>query len=224
MNSVVNERIKELRTEKNLTQKTFAEMLFCNRQKIADWERGKSCPSTEDLINISKIFNISTDYLLGLTETRTTDMEIKDICELTGLSERAVRILNCKSSYYDESIKIINFLIEESDACGDIENGVFTKRNLIDSMYNYFFYDYGSCNNSDNDLFVTSLGHIFTSFEQYEEKRKDVLKDWENTDLLEMKVSRISKNEILDNVYINRIIEQLKITKERFKGADNAND
>ena len=76
----VNETIKRLRTERKLTQNDLAELMNCNRQKIADLERGKSTPSANDLILLSKIFNVSADYLLGLSDTPTTDKDIQFIC------------------------------------------------------------------------------------------------------------------------------------------------
>lgn len=90
----VNETIKNLRTERKLTQNDLAEMMNCNRQKIADLERGKSTPSANDLILLSKIFNVSADYLLGLTDVTTTDKDIKFICDYTGLSERVIEVLS----------------------------------------------------------------------------------------------------------------------------------
>lgn len=90
----VNETIKRLRTERKLTQNDLAEMMNCNRQKIADLERGKSTPSANDLILLSKIFNVSADYLLGLSDTATNDKDIQFICEYTGLDEISVRELH----------------------------------------------------------------------------------------------------------------------------------
>lgn len=90
----VNETIKSLRTERKLTQNDLAEMMNCNRQKIADLERGKSTPSANDLILLSKIFNVSADYLLGITDVQTKDKDVKFICDYTGLSERAIEVLS----------------------------------------------------------------------------------------------------------------------------------
>lgn len=95
----VNEIIKKLRTERGLTQNDLAAMMNCNRQKIADWERGKSTPSADDLILLSKKFNVSADYLLGLTDVTATDKDIKFICDYTGLSEKAVDVLSFYRNY-----------------------------------------------------------------------------------------------------------------------------
>lgn len=90
----VNEIIKNLRTDKGMTQNDLANKLNCNRQKIADWERGKSTPSADDLILLSNIFNVSSDYLLGISPAPTTDKNVQFICDYTGLEVESIEYLN----------------------------------------------------------------------------------------------------------------------------------
>lgn len=105
----VNSIIKGLRIDRKLTQNDLAEMMNCNRQKIADWERGKSTPSADDLILLSKKLSVSTDYLLGLSNAPSTDKDIQFICDYTGLSEKSVEVLHgtkfFKSLLDDSTIK-----------------------------------------------------------------------------------------------------------------------
>lgn len=64
------ERLKKLRTNKHMTQDEVG-LIFENQKAqstIGTWERGVRQPSLEDLITISKYFNVSTDYLLCLTD------------------------------------------------------------------------------------------------------------------------------------------------------------
>lgn len=93
----INDIIKELRTELKLTQEQFAEIMNCNRQKIADWERGKSAPSADDIILLHNKFDVSADYLLGLSPNKTTDEKLKGVCDYTGLSDNAVRIVKSQT-------------------------------------------------------------------------------------------------------------------------------
>lgn len=90
----VNEIIKKLRTERKMTQNELAEMMNCNRQKIADWERGKSTPSADDLILLSKTFDVSADYLLGISDAPTTDKDLQFICDYMGLDEYTIERLS----------------------------------------------------------------------------------------------------------------------------------
>ena len=63
-----SERLKELRKERNLTQKQLAIELSVSEDCIYNWERGRSEPSIVDLINLSNYFNITIDYLVGKVE------------------------------------------------------------------------------------------------------------------------------------------------------------
>ena len=61
-------RLKELRIEKELTQKQLAEMLQTTDDSIYSWEKGRSQPSIEMLRKICQYFDVSADYLLGLSD------------------------------------------------------------------------------------------------------------------------------------------------------------
>ena len=65
---MLKDKIKEVRQEKGLTQSEVA--LAINRQKynVGNWEQGRAEPSTDDLIKLAKLFNVSVDYLLGLED------------------------------------------------------------------------------------------------------------------------------------------------------------
>lgn len=61
-------RIKELRKEKGLTQKQLAALMNKSETGLASWEQGLSEPNVNDLRLLCKIFDVSADYLLGLTD------------------------------------------------------------------------------------------------------------------------------------------------------------
>lgn len=63
-----NERLKDIRTKKELTQEEFAKLLNISPSSISLYESGSREPSLTTLINIAKILNVSTDYLLGLSD------------------------------------------------------------------------------------------------------------------------------------------------------------
>jgi len=60
--------LKDLRRREKLTQKQLADKLHIFQSNISDWESGISRPEYEHLIEIAKIFDVSTDYLLGLKD------------------------------------------------------------------------------------------------------------------------------------------------------------
>lgn len=88
------ERIKQLREEKEMSQETLAGILGVQRQIISYYETGARRPNVNDLIKLAYEFNTTVDYLLGLSNVRTAEIEIKAICEYTGLSEKAIESLH----------------------------------------------------------------------------------------------------------------------------------
>lgn len=61
-------KLKEIRTEKGYTQRYISEIVNKTITAVCDWERGRTQPSIEDLITISKVFDCSVDYLLGIED------------------------------------------------------------------------------------------------------------------------------------------------------------
>ena len=61
-------RLKELRLEKGLNQKEFAEMVDTTQRNVSNWENGNSEPDIQMLLKMSKFFDVSVDYFLGNTE------------------------------------------------------------------------------------------------------------------------------------------------------------
>ena len=59
------ERLTELRNYHNISQERLSEMLFVKQNTVSMWEAGEREPSYDTLLKLSKIFNVTTDYLLG---------------------------------------------------------------------------------------------------------------------------------------------------------------
>ncbi|MEG0176980.1 helix-turn-helix domain-containing protein [Anaerorhabdus sp.] len=60
----LGEKIFKLRKEKGLSQENLAEQLGTTRQAISKWENNQGFPETEKLLQLSNIFEVSTDFLL----------------------------------------------------------------------------------------------------------------------------------------------------------------
>ena len=64
----IGKRIRELRLTKKLSQTELAKLIKTTQDNISLWELGKSYPTIDYLIELVKVFNVSSDYLLGLKE------------------------------------------------------------------------------------------------------------------------------------------------------------
>ena len=60
----LGEKIFKLRKEKGISQEALAEQIGTTRQAISKWENNQGFPETEKLLQLSNIFEVSTDYLL----------------------------------------------------------------------------------------------------------------------------------------------------------------
>lgn len=79
------DRIKALRIRTGMTQSEVARLLGLSRSGVNAWEMGLSVPSTQYIVELAKVFGISTDYLLGLENTSTISVK--------GLSQKQVSVL-----------------------------------------------------------------------------------------------------------------------------------
>lgn len=103
----IGKRLKECRENLNYTQKQVAEKMHVQRQIISYHESGERQPGIDDIVFYAKLYNVSADYLLGLSDAATTDVTVQEICKKTRLKE-----------------KLIVFLLED-DEIGAVEHKIF---------------------------------------------------------------------------------------------------
>ncbi|MDO4495866.1 MAG: helix-turn-helix transcriptional regulator [Clostridiaceae bacterium] len=61
-----NQRLKDIREDKDLNQTQFGKILNMSQRKISRLETGETEPTTEEIRTICKTFKVSADWLLGL--------------------------------------------------------------------------------------------------------------------------------------------------------------
>ncbi|MBE6587445.1 MAG: helix-turn-helix transcriptional regulator [Ruminococcaceae bacterium] len=66
---MLGQRINELRKERGWSQVDLAKKLSITKQTVSNWENDNIQPSIEMLVRLSKIFAVSTDYMLGLDDS-----------------------------------------------------------------------------------------------------------------------------------------------------------
>ena len=82
---MVADRIKFLRESNNMTQSDLARQLGITRSSVNAWEQGISVPSTQYVVELARLFNVSADYLLGVDASANLN--------ITGLNEDDVKLV-----------------------------------------------------------------------------------------------------------------------------------
>ena len=88
---MTSERIKALREARGWTQAELARRPSITRNGVNSWEQGLSMPSPACLVDLAKLFSVSTDYLLGVERLETvnvTGLNEEDIALLAQLADR----------------------------------------------------------------------------------------------------------------------------------------
>jgi len=80
------DRLKKLRESRRMTHAELAELLGLGVRQISRYESGVNDPTGDVLIKIAEVFNVSTDYLLGIVDDPTPHLRVDNLTE----QERAV--------------------------------------------------------------------------------------------------------------------------------------
>ena len=91
---IFGKRLFEIRESRGESQQELADSIGITRQSLSRYELGERTANIDLLKKIAEHYNVSTDYLLGLTENATTDTDLQDVCKYTGLSEGAIKNLH----------------------------------------------------------------------------------------------------------------------------------
>ncbi len=82
---MIANKIKILRENKGLSQKALADKLGITRSSVNAWEQGISVPSTQYIVELATLFEVSTDYLLNFKNDKAISIE--------GLNDKEVKIV-----------------------------------------------------------------------------------------------------------------------------------
>lgn len=94
--NIFSERLKELRGKKTLQE--VADSIGITRVAMGYYEKGERKPDIEILYKIADFYKVSADYLIGITDVKTPDIEIKAIANSIGLSEDAIGVLKTENT------------------------------------------------------------------------------------------------------------------------------
>ena len=82
----MGERLKQLRINNNLTQRQVGQRIGVAISAVSSYETGVRYPTYESLVKLSRLYNVTTDYLIGLTD--------RNLIDLSELEEDEVALIN----------------------------------------------------------------------------------------------------------------------------------
>lgn len=91
---MICDTIKQLRENAGFSQSVLAKKLNVTRSAVNAWEMGLSVPTTQYVVDMARLFRVSTDYLLGLTNETTLVLD--------GLEEQEKKILYSLIDYFNQ--------------------------------------------------------------------------------------------------------------------------
>lgn len=152
--NILNVRIRALMESKQTKTEAFARALSVTPEAVRLWHSGYARPDIDKICLIAGFFEVTTDYLLGLSET--PHAEHVNAVELTGLSPKAIEILENankrkeKEFDFDNKLYVLNHIIDTMN----------TSNFLID-FYMYLFEGFGFPIPDDEEHYhtVTDIVH-----------------------------------------------------------------
>lgn len=137
------QRLKKLRTEKQISQAELATVLNISNRTISMYEQGNSEPTIETLSKMANYFNVTTDYLIGRSDGRT--LENQEIHKSLGLTDESIATLNIfkqleNNEYTKNQLRNINVLLSDLNTLVSISDYLNTA-SIKDEQYvvcNYY--------------------------------------------------------------------------------------
>ncbi len=90
---MISDKIKQLREQYNYSQSDLADKLGIARTSVLAWENQTSQPAMKHIVELAKLFRVSTDYLLEAESKRTLSLD--------GLSDDEIAIICSLLNYFD---------------------------------------------------------------------------------------------------------------------------
>lgn len=171
------EIITVLRGEKGKKRQEVADALGISRASLEYYEKGKRKPDIEVLARFADYYGVSADYLIGRTGAKTTDRDIRFVCDYTGLNDMSIQRFH--SSIGTSLNEINDFFLSDKAVLDYISLCDYFKE------YKQNLQEYIEIDKKKDELIVEEL-----SIEEYKER---FLKAKDNLNLSEFRVQKSIK-------------------------------
>ena len=205
------ERLRRLIDETGLARQAIADEMGCDVSTVTKHYNGTRNLTIDFIAMYARYFNVSSDYLLGLSEVRTVSPDTAMICRVTGLDDKAVQTLseiNEPTSFesHKEIIKTLNYLIGELNY-REQENGFSCNGQSV--LLRLAEYLKSSRNEEAQVVHVLSNGMIFDDIA----KAEKVIPHGGN-----ISIKTMLAHEILDNYMLSALTDAVRNAKKQLEG------
>lgn len=105
---VFAQRLKDLRIQRGLSLNQLAKDISVTAQSLSLYENSKRTINIDLLNDIAKYFNVSADYLIGLSDTQSLDTDMQAVCGYIGLDDVSVGIVKNAATNGKNVLLMIN--------------------------------------------------------------------------------------------------------------------
>ena len=227
INEYIGRRIQRLREKQGMKQEILAQKIDIERSNLSNYETGRRTIPFETLKKVAKVLNTSTDYLLGLTESKSAKIKDREICDYTGLSDKSIKILKTIKNL--DIIQTINFLIEQEEIYLYSSFSPVIPKNCNQEKYNKAFeralqsYEQDIEKVSKSCIPILSSMYYYLKIQPTDEDMYLINNTLKKLSELEYNVDRyladetINTKEILEQTFLKKIENQLKNAKQKYK-------
>lgn len=189
--------IWSLRKDNSETQQQLADALGVSRSFVKSWENNERPIRSDDLIMLARHYGVSADYILGLSEAKSPDLDIQTAVKITGLNDAAIaNLAECYQHCQAYRVEDLMSALFSNEHIYDIIAALGTLRLLLD------FIDHAEAVNALEDEAAIAKGL---------EELKPFIREAEamTNDKTPSKVAK----QILSNIYMNARFEKYELSE-----------
>ena len=229
-------RLNDLLKEKDIDQDKFAKDIQISVGSLSNYRKGIREPSLTVIEKIAKKLKVSSDYLLGITDFKSTDNDYKNIYEIIGLTDDAISVLQEYNTIYDGQvlIPVLNFLIAQEELPPDeiqyeymsdrADNTEWNEKkkeqwqNIVNEHYEKELKKWKDKNYIPIISMIEYLFNLKVKDQKIYMVDETIRKFFGDKKIEELFPEAIISNEnVADDVYLSQIREQLKKSKQKYK-------
>lgn len=201
--TIFSRNLKELRVKNGMSQTELANKIGVSRGAISYYETKERLPDIVTLGKIAELFDVSSDYLIGLSEIPTVDLSVSYMASTLGLTQKTIDDLSSYAKLAKESCRSQEYLKQKLSTLNYIVSG----SELLDRITTYLHFNATHFKNfydEDSDT-LAPIGEL----ELWDSHSKNSYSDdwdlWSNALLLQVQQELIWKRQNLQKERFNKI-------------------